>query len=329
MSPSFFKNLGPINLKQIHDVIKCDAVNFEKNEIFNEFVGKEDVKNNSLSFIYDHQKIEKFLNNNCTLICTKKKSLEINNNQKLLIVNDVQFAVAKLSNYFYRNFYEHEVESLKDPIIGKDSFISDKAVIQKGSMVGSNVKIYEGAVIKHSCIIGDGCEIASNSVIANSILADNVAIGPNTSIGQPGFGFSILKSQNERIFHIGKVVLHNNVNIGANCTIDQGSFSDTIIGENTYFDNQCHIAHNVKVGRNCVFAGMVGIAGSAQIGNSVLAGGQVGISGHIKVGDNVKIAAKSAVYQDVNDNESVMGSPAINKYKFMKQFKKNYVQKTN
>ena len=68
---------------------------------------------------------------------------------------------------------------------------------------------------------------------------------------------------------------------------------------------------------------MVGIAGSAQIGNSVLAGGQVGISGHIKVGDNVKIAAKSAVYQDVNDNESVMGSPAINKYKFMKQFKKN------
>ena len=34
--------------------------------------------------------------------------------------------------------------------------------------------------------------------------------------------------------------------IGSGCTIDRGSFSDTIIGENTYFDNLCHIAHNVE-----------------------------------------------------------------------------------
>ena len=33
------------------------------------------------------------------------------------------------------------------------------------------------------------------------------------------------------------------------CTIDRGSVSDTIIGKNTYLDNQVHIAHNVKIGK--------------------------------------------------------------------------------
>ena len=118
--------------------------------------------------------------------------------------------------------------------------------------------------------------------------------------------------------------MQSNVSIGANCCIDRGSFGDTIIGENTYFDNLCHIAHNVVVGNNCVFAAMAGIAGSTKIGNSVMAGGQVGISGHLSVGDNVQIAAKSAVLKNIEDNCSVMGNPAIDKYKYIRKYKKLY-----
>ena len=57
---------------------------------------------------------------------------------------------------------------------------------------------------------------------------------------------------------------------------------------------------------------MTGIAGSTKIGNNVLAGGQVGIAGHLKIGNNVQIAAKSGVFNDLENNQSVMGNPTIN-----------------
>ena len=114
------------------------------------------------------------------------------------------------------------------------------------------------------------------------------------------------------------------MSIGSNCCIDRGSFGDTIIGENTFFDNLCHIAHNVVVGTNCVFAAMTGIAGSSIIGDSVMGGGQVGIAGHLNIGNKVSIAAKSAVLQDIGNNRSVMGNPAVDKYKYIRRYKKFY-----
>ena len=126
---------------------------------------------------------------------------------------------------------------------------------------------------------------------------------------------------------IGRVLLQSKVSIGSGCTIDRGSFSDTIIGENTYLDNLCHVAHNVEIGNNSAFAAMTGIAGSAKIGNHVLTGGQAGIAGHIKIGNNVHIAAKSGVFQSIDDDETVMGNPAVNKYKFIKNYKKIYGKK--
>ena len=116
-------------------------------------------------------------------------------------------------------------------------------------------------------------------------------------------------------------MLQSKVSIGSGCTIDRGSFSDTVIGENTYLDNLCHVAHNVEIGNNSAFAAMTGIAGSAKIGNHVLTGGQV------KIENNVHIAAKSGVFQSIDDGETVMGNPAVNKYKFIKNYKKIYGKK--
>ena len=72
--------------------------------------------------------------------------------------------------------------------------------------------------------------------------------------------------------------------------------SNTIIGKNTYLDNQVHIAHNVQIGSNCMIAGQVGFAGSSRLGNNVSIGGQAGISGHLKIGDNVTINSDNHGY---------------------------------
>ena len=149
-------------------------------------------------------------------------------------------------------------------------------------------------------------------------------IGRNSSIGQQGFGFAISKNENIKIFHTGRVILQTGVNIGSNCTIDRGSFGDTIIGQNTYFDNLCHVAHNVIIGNNCIFAAMTGIAGSTNIGNNVMTGGQVGIAGHLNIGNNVQIAAQSGVLKDIDNDSSIMGHPAIDKFKYIRNYKKNY-----
>ena len=129
-------------------------------------------------------------------------------------------------------------------------------------------------------------------------------------IGKKGFGFFPDDTKNLRYPHIGMVIINDNVEVGCNNTIDRGSLSNTVIGKNTFLDNQVHIAHNVNIGKNCIITVQVGFAGSASIGNKVLIGGQSGISGHLKIGNNVQIGGGSGVVKNIPDNSKVMGYPA-------------------
>ena len=51
-------------------------------------------------------------------------------------------------------------------------------------------------------------------------------------------------------------------------------------------------------------------------------GGQAGISGHLTIGNNVKIGGGSGVIKDIEDNQVVMGYPAIPFKEFLKNWKK-------
>ena len=71
-----------------------------------------------------------------------------------------------------------------------------------------------------------------------------------------------------------------------------------------------------------MIAGQVGFAGSSIIGDNVSIGGQAGVSGHLKIGNNVKIGGGSGVVKDVQDNEVIMGYPAVPLKTFLKNQKK-------
>ena len=161
--------------------------------------------------------------------------------------------------------------------------------------------------------------IGSGVIIKNSIIEDRVVVQDGSKIGQKGFGFIPIQNKNIKFPHIGKVIIERDVEIATNCTIDRGSVDDTSIGKNTYLDNQVHVAHNVKIGSNCMIAGQVGIAGSTVIGNYVSIGGQAGVSGHLKIGNNVKIGGGSGVIKDIQDNQIVMGYPAVPFKEFLKK----------
>ena len=161
--------------------------------------------------------------------------------------------------------------------------------------------------------------IGSNVIIKNSILGNRVVIQDSCKIGQKGFGFIPLKNKNIKFPHIGHVIIEDDAELASGCTIDRGSLDITIIGKNSYLDNQVHVAHNVKIGSNCMIAGQVGFAGSSKIGNNVSIGGQAGVSGHLKIGDNVKIGGGSGVVKDIENNQTVMGYPAVPLREFLKK----------
>ena len=245
-----------------------------------------------------------------------------------IVVKNVLYSTAKVSKKFYpqadldypdKSIIEFKKVSSKYSSVtfGKNFFIGKKVKIGSKTIIGSN------AVIEHDVRIGKNCLIGSNVTIKNTIIGDNVVIQDGCKIGVKGFGFVPVKDKNFRFPHIGRVILKDNVELGANCTIDRGSVGDTVIGENTFLDNQVHMAHNVRVGKNCMIAGQVGFAGSSVLGDNVSIGGQAGISGHLKIGSNVKIGGGSGVVKDIPDNTTVMGYPAVSLKEFLKKNKNN------
>ncbi len=201
----------------------------------------------------------------------------------------------------------------KNVKFGNNVLIGKSVKIGKGCHIGSNT------IIEHHVRIGKNCVIGNGVNIKNTLIGENVVIQDGNKIGQKGFGFIPSKNKNIKFPHIGKVVINDNVEIASGCTIDRGSIDDTIIGANTYLDNQVHIAHNVQIGKNCMIAGQVGFAGSSTVGDNVSIGGQAGISGHLKIGNNVKIGGGSGVVKNIDDNQIVMGYPATSLKKFLKK----------
>ena len=183
--------------------------------------------------------------------------------------------------------------------------------------IGKNSTVGHNTIIESNVEIGNNCHIGSNVILKKTIIGNNVSILDGAIIGKKGFGFFPNNKKNIKYPHIGMVIIENNVEIGCNNTIDRGSLSNTIIGENSFLDNQVHIAHNVQIGKNCIVTGQVGFAGSSKIGNNVMIGGQAGISGHLKIGNNVKIGGGSGVIKNIPDNTKVMGYPAKDIKKFI------------
>jgi len=241
------------------------------------------------------------------------------------VVENVLVSTSLITSKFYPSSINDNFDyTVRD--ITETNF-KDKVKYGKNVLIGDNVTLGSNCLIGHNTIIeqnvsiGDNCSIGSNVIIRNTLINNNVKVLDNCVIGKHGFGFFPINEKNLRYPHIGIVIIGENSEIGCGCTIDRGSMSNTVIGKNTFLDNQIHIAHNVKIGENSIIAGQVGIAGSSILGNNVRIGGQAGISGHLTIGNNVEIAGGSGVIKNISDNSKVMGYPAKNIRHFLKENK--------
>mgnify|MGYP001337445468 CR=1 FL=1 len=326
MQNHFFKNHGPFKVSEILNILDLDYDNDYQDQNITDIKDLFSANLNEITFFHS-KKYKDIAKNTKASFCITTENLkeELHNNCKPIIVENVLVSTSLVTSKFYPTSIDDNFDDSVSEII--DTEFRNKVKFGKNVLIGENVTFGENCIIGHNTIIeknvaiGNNCLIGSNNIIRNSLIKNNVKILDNCTIGKHGFGFFPKVDKNLRYPHIGIVLIEDNCEIGCGSTIDRGSMSNTIIGKNTFLDNQIHIAHNVKIGENTIIAGQVGIAGSSIIGNNVKIGGQAGISGHLKIGNNVEIAGGSGVIKSISDNSKVMGYPAKNIREFLKENK--------
>ena len=326
MTNHFFKNYGSFSVKkllQLADIdIQKDFSDIKITDIKDLVTADKD----NITFFHS-KKYEVLAAKTKAAFCITTNNLShvLPRSCETITVDNVLVATAKITKIFYPDAVTDDFDdNVKD--INETAF-KDNIKFGKNILIGLNVQIGKSCSIGHNSIIesnviiGDNCSIGSNVIIRNTIIKNNVSVLDSCVIGKKGFGFFPNNKKNIRYPHIGIVIIEDNCEIGCGSTIDRGSLSNTIIGKNTFLDNQVHIAHNNKIGNNCIIAGQVGFAGSSSIGDNVMIGGQAGIAGHLRIGNNIQVGGGSGVIKDIPDNSKVMGYPAKDLRNFIKDNK--------
>ena len=318
----FFKNTGPhliSNLLKTLD-LKCT----DSNEHVKDIKDLHSSESKDITFYHSKKYIDLAKVTKASFcITTENLKSSLPRTCKAIISDKVLLHTAKITEIFYpdsvSDYFDNTVKDIGVTEFKEKVNYGKNVLIGKNVKIGSNCSIGHNSIIEKNVSLGDNCSIGSNVIIRNSIIKNNVHILDGCIVGKKGFGFFPKKGSNFRYPQIGVVIIEDNAEIGCGSIIDRGSLSNTVIGKNTFLDNQIHIAHNVKIGENCIIAGQVGFAGSSTLGNNVMIGGQAGISGHLKVGNNVQIGGGSGVIRDIKDNSKVMGYPAKDLKKFIKE----------
>ena len=323
MSNNFFRNKGPLKISKILEILSIEHNSIDQNQIVTDVKDLFSASNSDITFFHSkkykdiasktkasHCITTQYLKNELPIQCTP------------LIVENVLISISLVTAKFYPDSINDEIDltckNINETNFNNTVKFGQNVLVGENISIGQNCSIGHNTIIEKNVVIGNNCSIGSNTIIKNTLIKDNVKILDNCVIGKHGFGFFPNKNINSRYPHVGAVIIEDNCEIGCGSTIDRGSMSNTVIGQNTFLDNQIHIAHNVRIGKNSIIAGQVGIAGSSIIGENVRIGGQAGISGHLKIGNNVEIGGGSGVIKDVPDNSKVMGYPAKNFREFLK-----------
>lgn len=199
--------------------------------------------------------------------------------------------------------------------LGEGVEIGPNVVVEQGARIGARSKIMAGSTIGPGVVIGEECLVFPNVSIYEWVqIGNRVRIHSGAVIGADGFGYAPKLSGKEvigqqKIYHLGRVVIGECVEIGANSCIDRGTIGDTVIEPHAKIDNQVQIAHNAHVGEGAIICGGTALAGRARVGRFAYIGGLTGITNAVEVGDGAKVGAVSLVTKNVAPGSTAVGNP--------------------
>jgi UDP-3-O-[3-hydroxymyristoyl] glucosamine N-acyltransferase len=192
--------------------------------------------------------------------------------------------------------------------VADSACLAPNVVIGERSVIGKNVYVGPGTVIGPDCTVGDDCRFIANVTLVRATRIGRRGIfHPGVVLGADGFGNAMTPEGWIKVPQVGGVTVGDDVEIGANTTIDCGAIGDTVVEDGVRIDNQCMIAHNVRVGAHSALAAQVGIAGSTTIGKRCMFGGRVGAVGHISICDDVVVWGAGVVSKDITEPGAYSG----------------------
>ena len=196
--------------------------------------------------------------------------------------------------------------------------ISPGAYVGPGAKIGAHTTLHAGVRVLDCARVGESCVLWPGAVVRERcILGDRVILQPNAVVGSDGFGFAFdLEGDGNGPIHrkvpqAGIARVEDDVEVGACSCIDRATLGETVVGRGTKIDNLVQVGHNAHVGPLCLLVAQCGISGSTELGQGVILAGQVGVVGHLRIGDGARIGAQSGVAHDVEEGETLSGSPAI------------------
>jgi UDP-3-O-[3-hydroxymyristoyl] glucosamine N-acyltransferase len=222
------------------------------------------------------------------------------NNTTLLKAGDPYFAFRQAVVKLY-GFRKH-------PHAG----IHPRAFVEPSAKIGEGSILYPGVYVGANARIGRDCILYANAVVYDDcVLGDRVIVHSGTAIGTDGYGFATHKGEHHKIPQVGNVIVEDDVEIGSCCSIERAALGSTVIGKGTKIDQLVVVGHGCQVGPYCLLVAQTGISGSVTLGHHVTLAGQTGVAGHLKIGDQVTVGAQSGIISDIDDQSTVVGSPAM------------------
>ena len=159
--------------------------------------------------------------------------------------------------------------------VGEGCEIAPFAVVRRGAVLGSNVRIHPGVVVEAGVEIGDGTEIF-----------------PGTYLGKEpkGAGATARRAEFEPV-----------VRIGAECAIGPNAvvFYDVEVGRNTLLGDGVSLREKVRIGHHCLLGRYVTVNYATRIGDHTRIMDLTHITGNCEIGSNVFV---SVLVSTTNDN---------------------------
>lgn len=213
---------------------------------------------------------------------------------KALLVHDDPFVAFRILIRHFRPFTPSSASIAESAIIGKGT------IIQPGVFIGNNVTI------------GENCLIHANvSIYDHTTIGNDVVIHSGVVIGADAYYFQKKPEGFRKFESCGRVIIGDKVEIGAMTTIDKGVTGDTIIGEDTKFDNHVQVGHDTHIGKRCLIGAHTAIAGVTKIEDDVLLWAKVAVNKDLVIGKGAVILATSGVDKTLEGGKTYFGTPAI------------------
>lgn len=178
-------------------------------------------------------------------------------------------------------------------IIAEGAKIASSADIGPYAVIGKNVSIGERTVVGPHCVIDGDTTIGADCKIYAS-----VAIG----LDPQDFGY---KGEPTGVIIGDRVTLREFVTIHK--ATKEGH---TILGNDCFLMNYCHVAHNCKLGNGVIMANNATLGGYVQVGDNVVFGGTVAVHQNVKIGRLVMMGGITGTRKDMPPFAMMDGRPA-------------------